>query len=117
MRVGCGLHQYEVSTPSSSSSSNETEKKRHSHDRLGVILLSTKKEYSNKVSYFSKTCYHTSFPRPKFNGANIDCTSQVRASAILLLTDCRKLKFVKLGGLEMHKVHTTVHENGITGSS
>jgi hypothetical protein len=50
-----------------------------------AIVLHYTKNYCTEVVYFSKIYNHTSLYDPIVSGANVDPTSQVRSSAMLVL--------------------------------
>jgi hypothetical protein len=52
-----------------------------------------KKVFFNEIVYFSKLYCHTSFKDPTLNYANVAPTSQIRASAILLLLKLNSVAF------------------------
>lgn len=56
-----------------------------------------------KAAYFLKIYYCTLFQYCKLSSASVDSTSKVRLSAMLLITECSKLKIMCLGCPPMAK--------------
>jgi hypothetical protein len=55
---------------------------------------------ATEAVYFSKIYYQTSFQDPVINGASVAPISRVRASALLIITDRRKLEVMSWGCLQ-----------------
>jgi len=64
-----------------------------------------------KIAYFSKIYYKRSFQYSKLSGNSVVSTSQVRASAMLLLLILGSWELHGWGIFQWHKLHTKFHEN------
>jgi hypothetical protein len=78
-------------------------------------LYCTKNYFFSKGLYFLKICNHTSSYVPTTSGANVDPTSQVCSSAMLVLPIVGNWKLRFFGCSQWHNVHTKFHQNPSSG--